>query len=89
MDEMASGAEPKGLHGPASHLRSVSRRNQAAKGAKPGEARLDGWNHMVPDNGMDAVRANCDIRRHSAFASGTIDKGEFDFVVGSVTRTSR
>ena len=36
---------------------------------------------MVPDNGMDAVRANYDIRCYPALAPGTIDKGEFDFVV--------
>ena len=81
VDEMASRAEPKGLHGPTSHLRGVDCRNQTAKGAKAGEAWLDGWDHVVPDNGMDAVRANRDIRRYPLLPSRTVDKSKLDFLV--------
>jgi hypothetical protein len=81
VDEMASRAEPKGLHGPTSHLRGVGCRNQTAKGAKAGEAWLDVRDHVVPDKRMDAVRASCDIRRYPRLPSGTIDKSKLDFVV--------
>jgi hypothetical protein len=30
---------------------------------------------------MDAVRANCDIRRYRLLPSGTVDKSKLDFVV--------